>query len=1017
MILTTVPWHRLAVFVLILAAGLAHPAGTAGEARLALGVSASGSPGTAGQVGPRYPPQENTTDLDSQERPVAAVPGPELSPSTDQLFFEELLPGESRTLFMDLANLGEGVIILDSLIFPEGIVRVALPLQMLSPGQFIRFPVTYTQADLDTHELELVIHWESPKFNLAETLTITLMATPRSPLVASPSTAVWHRSYVGAENTVRIMLQNIGTRLITFPAPPVMPASVKLSPLPQILVGETSVTLAVTWIPESAGLFSSRINLPYRAGSAAGLVGIGLQGEALQAAYFIEDTLTFGSVIAGDSYHRRVAVGNGSEQTIFLDRRQVSGGEVGFMERGVIKGPPQWIETAPYLEVVSGDTAYLDLVFSPLRAGPFQAEIPFGQQFKSERDYGLKRLPDLMLTVRAEVALPFSVSTDHIDFGPQPVLETIMQPLAVMNQGVAPLSISLELEEGETAFSTPPLVFGLAPGEDLDIPLYFRPTDMRDYSDTAVLHFAVLDEPQELRVSLSGSGLDQPLLRLDTIPDVILAEDFPGWYPLVDLTRVFADANHQISYRISNPFGQNVKLTVEDDGWLRAAGSPDYHGAGEVMVQAVNELGQVVADTFQLAITPVNDLPRLAAPLPDMVLIEDAAPSVIGRLSEIFTDPDHAQDTVITQYTIYSLANDDTVSLVKRGDELVLAVTPDWHGSRSFVVSARDASDTSAVVFDRFKVTILAVNDPPTLASLPGLRLVEDDTVHVDWRPYVHDVDDSYEDLTLRFIRVGGGSLPLTFKREGPITVMRPRADWFGKLVVRLTVTDQAGATTSRDFAVTVIPENDPPGPFLGIGPDNHEWEERLRYAGKDTLITFEWAPSPNLDPDDDLIYTWQLLDSTGQQVLKELPAGLSTDVTAHLDTTGIFLWTVVVRDSEGAMTTSDTLTLMLESMIAVTPVSEEELAFSFGPNYPNPFSDYTRIAYTIPRYSDVVITMYDAMGRKVKVLHAEPQYRGRYMAQWDGCDDNGQRVASGPYVAEIRAGANTAYLKLVVVH
>ncbi|UCH62955.1 MAG: T9SS type A sorting domain-containing protein [Fidelibacterota bacterium] len=995
----TVPWHRLTAFVLILAAGLAHPTSIASE------------------VGVRYTPQEDTTDLDSLERSAIAVPKPELSPSTDKLFFEELLPDESRTLFMDLVNLGEGVITLDSLIFPERIVQVILPLQTLSPGQFIRFPVTYTQVDLDTHEIELDIHWQSPEFNLAEILTITLMATPKSPLIAAPPTAVLLHSFVGAENTTQVKLHNTGTRPITFTVPPVIPVGVKLSPLPQILVGETSVTLTVTWIPEMAGLFNSRISLPYRAGNARALMVIGLQGEAIQAAYLMEDTLTFGSVIAGNSYHQRMAVGNRSERTVILDRRQVGGGGVEFTEYGVTKDPLQWIEIAPHLEVVPGDTAYIDLVFSPLRAGLFQAEIPFIQQFRSESDYGPKMLPDLMLPVRAEVVLPLTASTAHVNFGLQPVLETAMQSLAVTNQGTVPLSISLELERGEAAFSTPPLVFGLAPGEHLDIPLYFRPFDMRDYSDTAILHFAVLDEPQEFRVSLSGSGLDQPLLRLDTIPAVTLMEDFPGWYPLVDLTKVFADANHQISYRISNPFGENVELKAEDDGWLRAAGSPDYHGTGSVIVEAVNELEQVVADTFLLAITPVNDLPRLVAPLPDMVLIEDATPSVIGRLSEIFIDPDHTRDTVITQYTIYSLSNDDTVSLVKREDDLVLAVTPDWHGSRSFVVSARDASDTSAVVFDRFKVTVLAVNDPPTLGRLPGLRLMEDDTAHVDWRPYVHDVDDSFEDLILRFMRVGGGSLPLTFEREGPITVVRPRANWFGKLAVRLKVTDQAGAASSRDFAVSVIPENDPPGLFLGIGPDSHEWEERLRYTGNDTLITFEWAPSPNLDPDDDLVYTWQLLDITGQQVLKELPAGLSTDVTAHLDTTGIFRWTVLARDSEGAITSSDTLTLMLESMIGVAPESEEELAFSFGPNYPNPFSDYTHIVYTIPRYSDVVITMYDAMGRKVKVLHTEPQYRGRYVAQWDGRDDNGQRVASGPYVAEIQAGANTAYLKLVVVH
>jgi len=1003
MIFTMAIWRGLPAIILALAVGLALLADA------------------AGQTGPLYPQQADTTDLDLQEEP----PGPELSPSINQLLFDELLPGESRALFMDLANLGEGVIILDSLTFPEGIVRVALPLQTLRPGQFVRFPVTYTQADLDTHDLKVVIHWNSPKFNVAETFTLTLIATPRQPLIAEPSHVIWHRSYVGSENTARIVLQNAGTRPITFPSPPEVPAGVRLSPLPQILVGETSVSLTVAWSPAAAGPFSSRISLPYQMGQVDGVIKVVLQGEALQLAYFIEDTLTFGSVCAGSSYHRRVAVSNGSGHTIVLSRRRVGSGKEEFTAREERKSPAEWIETPPVLEVAHGEIAYLDVVFSPRGAGSYLSEIPFSQHLTLDQSRETERLPDLVLTIKAEVVLPLSATTGHVDFGPQPVLETAMRPLEVVNRGSVPLSISPELAERETAFSLPPLVFNLGASERLDIPLYFRPTDMHDYYDTAVLRFATISAgprqafggPWELRLRLSGSGLDRPLLRLDSIPDITLEEDFPSRYPVTDLTSIFADANHQVSYRISHTFAQNVKLTVEDDGQLKATSRPDYHGTSEVVVQAVNELGHMVADTFRLAITPVNDLPRLTASLPDLVLREDPAPSVIGWLSEIFIDPDRALDTVVTQYTVYSPANDDTVRLVKKGDELVLVVTPDWYGSRSFVVSARDASDTSVVVFDVFKVTVLAVNDPPTLAPLPGLYLVEDDTAHVDWRPYVHDVDNSHEELTLGFTRAGGGALPLTFEGEGLTTVVRPKANWFGELVGRLTVTDQAGAAASGDFAVTVIPENDPPGPFQGIGPTNQEWEERLRYAGADTLITFEWTPSPNLDPGDALVYTWQLMDTSGQRVLKELPAGPSTSVTAHLDTAGIFLWSVVARDSEGAMAASDTLPLMLESTSSATSVSEGELAFAFGPNYPNPFSDFTRIAYTIPRYSDVVITVYDAMGRKVKVLRAEPHYQGSYVTQWDGRDHQGQRVASGPYVAEIRAGINSAYLKLVVVH
>jgi len=212
------------------------------------------------------------------------------------------------------------------------------------------------------------------------------------------------------------------------------------------------------------------------------------------------------------------------------------------------------------------------------------------------------------------------------------------------------------------------------------------------------------------------------------------------------------------------------------------------------------------------------------------------------------------------------------------------------------------------------------------------------------------------------------------------------------------------------------MPENDPPGPFMLQEPVTLEWDQRLRFSGRDTLITFKWEPSPNLDPGDDLHYTLQLMDTT-YRILKELPAGSFTSVMTQMDTSGIFLWAVLARDGEGAVGASDTLPLVLESLSSGVTLDEPELPFSFGPNYPNPFSTLTRIEYTIPQYSDVVITVYDAMGRKVKILLAESQFRGRHLAEWDGRDSQGVRVASGPYVAEIRAGSNIAYLKLLVVH
>lgn len=142
------------------------------------------------------------------------IPAPELSPSTGYLLFDRMMPGESRTLFMDLANLGEGLIQLDSLTAPAGIIQLTLPLQTLRPGQFVRFPVTYTQTDLDTHHLEIVVHWNSPRFEVSDSLALSVAATPLAPLKPEPTRISWPQSYVGMVRSERLLLQNKGRQPI-----------------------------------------------------------------------------------------------------------------------------------------------------------------------------------------------------------------------------------------------------------------------------------------------------------------------------------------------------------------------------------------------------------------------------------------------------------------------------------------------------------------------------------------------------------------------------------------------------------------------------------------------------------------------------------------------------------------------------------------------------------------------------------------------------------------------------------
>ena len=90
------------------------------------------------------------------------------------------------------------------------------------------------------------------------------------------------------------------------------------------------------------------------------------------------------------------------------------------------------------------------------------------------------------------------------------------------------------------------------------------------------------------------------------------------------------------------------------------------------------------------------------------------------------------------------------------------------------------------------------------------------------------------------------------------------------------------------------------------------------------------------------------------------------------------------------------------------------------SPNYPNPFNPETWIPFALNRAADVTITIYDARGAAVRTLELGSVEAGDYTARdsaarWDGRNAAGERAASGAYVYEIRAGAETVTRKMLL--
>ena len=95
---------------------------------------------------------------------------------------------------------------------------------------------------------------------------------------------------------------------------------------------------------------------------------------------------------------------------------------------------------------------------------------------------------------------------------------------------------------------------------------------------------------------------------------------------------------------------------------------------------------------------------------------------------------------------------------------------------------------------------------------------------------------------------------------------------------------------------------------------------------------------------------------------------------------------------------------------------SEVPMSFRILGNYPNPFNPSTTIQYELAGPTNVTLTIYDAVGRRVRSLMNREALAGRYKIVWDGRNDGGIHVASGTYIIRLitKTGSDSRRLMLI---
>jgi hypothetical protein len=84
--------------------------------------------------------------------------------------------------------------------------------------------------------------------------------------------------------------------------------------------------------------------------------------------------------------------------------------------------------------------------------------------------------------------------------------------------------------------------------------------------------------------------------------------------------------------------------------------------------------------------------------------------------------------------------------------------------------------------------------------------------------------------------------------------------------------------------------------------------------------------------------------------------------------------------------------------------------------SYPNPFNPVTTIRYDLPEDELVNITIYDIIGRQVKILINSSQTAGYKSIQWNATNNQGQPVSAGLYLYTIEVGDFRQTKKMVLL-
>ena len=162
--------------------------------------------------------------------------------------------------------------------------------------------------------------------------------------------------------------------------------------------------------------------------------------------------------------------------------------------------------------------------------------------------------------------------------------------------------------------------------------------------------------------------------------------------------------------------------------------------------------------------------------------------------------------------------------------------------------------------------------------------------------------------------------------------------------------------------------------------------------------IRLEWALASETGTTGFQVYRSQTSTGTDrEQITTQLITGV--DRLSFVDSPpqpGTYYYWIADFDTYGRLT--------LHGPIAVSLLAVPD-RYRLSQSRPNPFNPNTTIEYDIPHTEQVILRIYDTLGREVRTLVNARQPAGFHQVVWDGRNQQGRMVGSGVYLYTLTAG------------